>query len=114
MSHLPELPYADGITRSVQTAFGGYQHTEGSYDGTIYNMKNLSSDDYPLLGPRKPRLTVARWTKYNGSAVVGDDFCFVDGTRLYKNDRIVGEVADSPKIFGALGPRLLIFRTSGT
>ena len=109
MSHLPELPYDDGITRSVQTAFGGYQHTEGSYDGTIYDMKNLSSDDYPLLGPRKPRLTVARWTKYNGSAVVGDDFCFVDGTRLYKNDRIVGEVADSPKIFGALGPRLLIF-----
>ena len=45
MSHLPELPYDDGITRSVQTAFGGYQHTEGSYDGTIYDMKNLSSDD---------------------------------------------------------------------
>ncbi|MGM9567980.1 MAG: hypothetical protein ACI3W6_07370 [Clostridia bacterium] len=109
MSHLPELPYADGISRSVQTAFGGYQHTEGRYDGTLYDMMNLSSDDYPLLGPRKPRVKVAQWTKCNGCTAVGDDFCCVDGTKLYKNDRIVGEVTDSPKTFGVLGQRLLIF-----
>ena len=38
------MPYGDGICRSVQTSFGGYQHTEGSYDGTLYDMQNLTSD----------------------------------------------------------------------
>lgn len=109
MGRLPELPYGDGICRSVQTAFGGYQHTEGSYDGTLYDMRNLTSDEYPLLAPRKPRITLGHTEKCNGCIAVGDDFCYVDGTALYKNGRFIGTVADSPKTFGVLGHRLLIF-----
>lgn len=109
MGRLPEMPYGDGICRSVQTSFGGYQHTEGSYDGTLYDMQNLTSDEYPLLAPRKPRITVGHTAKCNGCIAVGDDFCYADGTALYKNGRIVGTVADSPKTFGVLGRRLLIF-----
>lgn len=109
MSRLPELPFGDGITRSVQTVFTGYQHTEGSYDGAIYDMKNLSSEYYPLLAPRAPRVTVGYVEKLNGCTTVGEDFCYADGMRFYKNDRIVGTVTDSPKTFGVLGRRLLIF-----
>lgn len=109
MSHLPEIPHTDGIARSVQTTFGGYQHTEGSYDGMIYDMRNLTSDDYPMIASRKPRITVKQVGKDNGCVAVGEDFCYVDGIHVYKNDRLVGGVADSEKTFGILGHRLLIF-----
>lgn len=109
MGRLPELPYADGITRSVQRVFGGYQHTPGSYDGTLYDMENLCADEYPLLAVRKPRVTVGSAEHCNGCVAVGERFCYVDGENVYLDGRLVGTAADSPKTFGVLGNRLLIF-----
>ncbi len=42
-------------SREVQTAFGGYNHTEGCHDGEWFDMQNMSSDHYPVLSPREPR-----------------------------------------------------------
>ena len=109
MAKLPELPYYDQISRSVQKTFGGYQHLEGSYDGTIYDMTNMSSDHYPLLATRAPRVTFKTATAFRGCVTVGDVFCYVNGDTLYKDDVPVGSLADSEKSFGVLGDRVLIF-----
>lgn len=109
MSKLPELPYNDQITRSVQSSFGGYQHTKGSYDGTIYDMTNLSSDEYPLLATRKKRRVLQRVTSFHGCLAVDDTLCYVDGTYLYKGSDMVAVVADSQKSFAVLADRVLIF-----
>ena len=109
MAKLPELPYGDQITRSVQQAFGGYQHSRGSYDGNLYDMKNLSSDHYPLLGPRPPRAEVLSLEQCNGITAVEDVLCYAEGTSFYFGDRVVGSVANSQKTFAVLGKRLLIF-----
>lgn len=109
MSKLPELPCQDQITRSVQLSFGGYQHTKGSYDGTVYDMNNLYSDEYPLLATREKRRVWQTAAQFNGCIAVDDVLCFVDGNRLYKGNDLVATVANSKKIFVVLGNRVLIF-----
>ena len=39
----------------VQTAFGGYRHTENVTEGEFYDCENLSPDAFPLLRVRSPR-----------------------------------------------------------
>lgn len=109
MGRLPELPYGDSRTRAVQRSFGGYCHTESDFDGTIYHMENLSSDYAPLLSSRRPRSKLRTFTKCNGIYYVNDSLISADGTTLRKDDRIVGAVTDSPKVFAVLGDRLIIY-----
>lgn len=109
MAKLPKLPYDDRITRSVQQNFGGYQHNRGVYDGNLYDMKNLSSDQYPLLGPRRPRVSVDVIAPYNGVAGAEEVLCYAEGTAFYFGTREVGTVSDCRKTFAVLGRRLLIF-----
>lgn len=56
---LPKLPYQDQLNKSYQVQFGGYNHTEGARDGEIWDMENMTADDYPVLASRNKR-----W-KYN-------------------------------------------------
>ena len=42
-------------TREMISYFFGYNHNPVIEDGEMYDMKNLSSDHYPLLAPRKKR-----------------------------------------------------------
>ena len=58
---LPSLPNRDGYGKSTQMQFGGYEHVRGAGEGTLWDMKNLTGDDYPLLSVRKRRgLLIAR------------------------------------------------------
>lgn len=55
MIGLPPMANQDGIQKYKQTKFGGYNHTLGADNGDIWDMKNMTSDFYPLLAPRRPR-----------------------------------------------------------
>lgn len=109
MGRLPELPYGESLSRAVQRSFGGYCHTESDFDGTIYHMENLTSDYAPLLSSRRPRSRLRTFTKCNGIYSVNDSLISADGTTLRKDDRIVGAVTDSLKVFAVLGDRLIIY-----
>jgi hypothetical protein len=109
MNKLPYLPNNGQITRSIQHSFGGYQHTEGSYDGTIYDMTNMSSREYPLLSTREKRVIVKEAVNFNGCIAVDDILCYVDGEDLYKGNDMVATVSDEGKTFTVLGNRVLIF-----
>lgn len=105
---LPSMANADGITAAVQTQFGGYMHTAGAKTGDLWDMKNLTSDSFPLLSPRKERLLVRTLTKPNG-IFAHDQLCWVDGTTFYYGGTAKGQVADSEKTFAGMGNYVLIF-----
>ena len=109
MAHgLPPMKYADGITKSVQSIFGGYNHTLSASDGDLYDMQNLTSDYYPLLSPRKRRYKLKTLSKPNG--IFGNDgLYYVDGTNFYADGVLKGTVTDSKKQFAACGAYLVIF-----
>lgn len=61
---LPHMKYGDNITKQTQIAFGGYNHTPNAKDGEIYDMKNISSDLYPLITQRNKREDVGNVSGY--------------------------------------------------
>jgi len=54
MIKLPELQVGNR-SNQMTTTFGGYNHAEVLYDGQMYDMKNMSGDQYPVLSLRKRR-----------------------------------------------------------
>ena len=104
-----KLPYQDTIRQSVQTTFGGLNHTAGAADGELYDMQNLWSGDFPRLSVRPGRITLGAMTKPNGLFTTDHRFV-VDGAAVYVDGAaVVGTVQDSPKVFAALGYRVLLW-----
>lgn len=47
----------DNNTREMISAWKGYNHNYVIDDGEFYDMENLSTDNYPVLTPRKSVLS---------------------------------------------------------
>ena len=105
---LPSMAYADGINKYRQTQFKGYNHNLYAQDGELWDMKNLTSDYYPLLSPRRPRYLYATLTKPNGF-YAKDGLYWVDGTGFYADGALKGNVTDGRKVFAGLGAYIIIF-----
>ena len=80
-STLTEIP----TTRGVTEVFGGYNHNLRISDGEFYDMKNLTSNDYPVLSPRERR-GIYKTPGVPQGMVAKDSLCYVDG-----GDFIIGE-----------------------
>lgn len=104
---LPDMVHADGIRKYGQTRFGGYDHRLAAGDGTLWDMKNLTSDLAPLLSARRPRYLVETLAKPNG-LYAKDGLYWVDGTVFYAGGEKKGEVSDGRKQFAALGAYIII------
>lgn len=77
---LNELP----TTREMISTFRGYNHNLRIADGEFYDMTNLSSNDYPVLSPRKKRGIYATPSKPQG-LIAKDSLCYVDGSEFVIN-----------------------------
>ena len=105
---LPSMAYDIGMTATSQTTFGGLDHTHGAGDGAVYQMKNLTGADYPLLSSRPPRWKIAA-LEHPGGLFARGELCWVaQGGFWYKGER-KGDVSQGEKTFAALGSYLLIF-----
>lgn len=104
---LPYLRYSDRITKSAQMQFGGLNHNPGATDGELWDMKNMTAMDYPLLATRPRRRVGRTLTKGNG-IYSWDGLCWVDGTQFFYKGEAVGEVADGLKSFAAMGAYIII------
>ena len=104
---LPALKYADKIKQNVQMEFKGYNHNLFAGNGEIYDMKNLTSDYYPLLSPRPLRYKVRTLTDPNG-LFAHDNLVWADGTTLYVDGEEEGSVTDDAKTFAALGSYIIV------
>lgn len=104
---LPELQ-TQSQTRDMITAFTGYNHQLVTNDGEWYDMKNLTSDYYPVLSPRAKRSVKSTLTTPNG-LFSKNGLVYVDGTSLYYKGSLVGTVENSKKQFVGMGAYVAIF-----
>lgn len=72
-------------SREWLDVFKGYNHNLRIGEGEFYDMKNLSSDNYPILSPRPKRGIYASPTTPQGM-VAKDALCYVDGGDFVINE----------------------------
>ena len=105
---LPNMKYADTIIKGQQIKFGGLNHNSGAGDGELWDMKNLTSDYYPLLASRPQRRKYGTLTDPGGLFAL-DELCWVGGTGFYFNGVEKGQVTAGEKTMGSMGAYVLIF-----
>ena len=74
--------------KQTNETFYGYNHTIKVPDGNFYDMKNLSSDHFPVLSPRGKRGTYINYgqtTPRTAALISKDNLCWVDGVDFYIN-----------------------------
>ena len=97
-------------SRELVDVFKGYNHNLRIGEGEFYDMKNLSSDNYPILSPRHKRGVYATPTKPQGM-VAKDALCYVDGGDFIINEYRVamGLTEDeTPKTLISMGAYVII------
>ena len=79
-----------GQSREMISTFAGYDHNRSIAANAFYDMKNMSSDGYPLLQSRARRGVVRQMETPQG-ILAKDAMAWADGGKLYYNGaEIVG------------------------
>lgn len=80
-----KFPYIKNVqkTKEYTSVFGGYYHDNSAQDGQFYDMKNMSTEDYPFMTPRKRRMTSKKFTNLMGIKEKGDSLVWIDDGKLY-------------------------------
>ena len=122
LSRLQELP----STRQMIDVFGGYNHNLRIGEGEFYDMKNLTSSDYPVLSTRPQRgiyahpdadtlsnLDVIKVSNPQGM-IEKDALCYVDGRYFVINKYRIDmglstKEEDCPKKLISMGSYVIIF-----
>lgn len=100
-------------SQSTIDVFGGLNHNIKISENEFYDMRNMSSDNFPVLSPRGRRGLYEYPTddvhKING-IIAKDTLCYVDKTKLYINDVLVEdfELEDSKKTLVGMGAYIII------
>ena len=104
---LPKLKRLN-TSREMLEAFKGYNHNLRIGDGEFYDMTNLTSDDYPVLSPRRPRGIYALPENPLGM-ISKDSLCYVDGSKFIINEyEIDMGLNDKPKALISMGAYVII------
>lgn len=104
---LPDMKYADGIQKGKQIKFGGLNHRIGGADGELWDMQNLTGDNYPVLSVRKRRALCAT-LETPGGLFAWEKLCWVSGTGFYYDGVLRGTVSQGVKTFASLGAYIVI------
>ena len=68
-------------SRQMVDVFRGYNHNLRIADGEFYDMKNMTSDYYPVLSPRGKRGFYEKPGSVQG-LIAKDSLCWVDGSKF--------------------------------
>lgn len=104
--------YVKQKSRQMSDAFQGYNHNLRISDSQFYDMKNMTSNYYPVLAPRGNRGVYVDSGSVNG-LIAKDSLCYVDGTAfVVGTDRIEMGLstaeADCPKDLISMGAYVII------
>lgn len=105
----------NGNTRQVISTWLGYNHNYNIDAGEFYDMENMSSDNYPLLSPRKKRpLLYESDGKLRGLLYSDNNVAYLEGTTLHYSltDIDLSEWMEEPEDWQTLlrfGEYILIF-----
>ena len=70
--------------REMTTTFGGYNHQLSCQEGQFYDMKNMTSQYFPILSPRQNRGIVKQFAMPQG-ILDKEDIMWIDNGKLYLN-----------------------------
>lgn len=107
----PQLK-VQAATRKIVDAFMGYNHNLRIGDGEFFDMKNMTSDHYPVLSPRSKRGFYVKPASPQGMIAKGD-ICYVDGTDFVMGETRVNmglsvKEEDCPKQLVSMGAYVII------
>ena len=100
------------INRNMVDTFNGYNHNLRIGEGEFFDMKNMTSDYYPLISPRGKRGVYASPENPQG-LIAKDNLCYVDGTNFVINEYPVDmglstAADDCPKQLISMGAYVII------
>ena len=97
--------------RDMTTAFGGYNHQLSCQEGQFYDMKNITTQYFPMLSPRQNRGIVKTLTNPQG-ILDKEDLMWIDNQKLYINGEektLEGvELSAEPKTLAKMGAFVII------
>lgn len=98
-------------SKNYQVIFGGLDARRGAGDGTIAAMKNLSSDEYPLVSPRAKRYTVHTYTGNINGYLCHDGHEFIcAGNYLYADGKVYDySLSSKEKSMAVVSGKLMIW-----
>lgn len=103
----PTLP-TQNSSRQMIEVFGGYNHNLRINDGEFYDMVNMTSDNYPILSPRKARETFVKSKNLTG-IISKDVLCYVDGQNIVIGEDIIDMgLSDEPKTLVSMASYVII------
>lgn len=103
----PELRKLE-TSREMIDVFKGYNHNLRIGNGEFYEMKNLSSQYYPVLSPRPQRGLYAE-SGENYGLISKDALCYVDGEDFVINDyHVPMKLNSEPKTLISMGAYVII------
>ena len=95
-------------SRQMVDVFKGYNHNLRIGDGEFFDMKNMTSDNYPVLSPRGKRGVYASPDSLTG-LIAKDSLCYVDGRKFFINEyEIDMGLNDEPKQLTSMGAYVII------
>lgn len=95
-------------SRQMVDTFKGYNHNLRIGDGEFFDMKNMTSDHYPVISPRGKRGVYASPAKPTG-LIAKDALCYVDGSKFVINEYEVDMgLNDEPKQLISMGAYVII------
>lgn len=103
MVKLPKLKNTSRLLDTYQVRFGGLNHVFGATDGDIYDMKNMTSDHYPVLSTRTERKYIETMEGVTGGMIThGDNIVFIKDDGVYilrpkSEPRLMGNVVPGKK-----------------
>lgn len=77
----------DNNTRSLIDTWLGYNHNYKIGNGEFYDMENMTSDNFPLLSPRKIRPLLAEGDNIRGLVYSDNNICYLEGDTLHYSTR---------------------------
>ena len=95
-------------SRQTVDVFRGYNRNLRISEGEFFDMKNLTSDSYPVLSPRGKRGVYASPAKPTG-LIAKDGLCYTDGRDFVINDHHIDMgLSDEPKQLVSMGAYVII------
>ena len=100
--------YTKENSRQMVDVFKGYNHNLRIGEGEFFDMKNMTSDYYPILSPRGNRGVYASAANPTG-LIAKDALCYVAGSKFYINQHPVEMgLNDEPKQLISMGAYVII------
>ena len=95
-------------TEKYIVGFRGVNYGEGYRDGELVDSRNLSSEKYPCISPRRAREVVGEYS--SPSTLHGkDSLMVIDGTKVLYGGEEVGAVSEGKKQVATVGNYICIF-----